>query len=282
MSLTKYHFISGLPRSGSTLLAAILRQNPRFQAGMSSAVGALVNAVLAQMSAGSEVSSLLNQTQRKDIMQSLFDAYYKNDLDKDVIFDTNRMWSAKLPLLMDLFPGAKMIACVRNVGWVMDSIERQFRSNPYENSKLFGGNMSRSTVYQRCEGLAQHDQMVGYSWAGLREAFYGEHAKSLLVIDYDLLAQAPEKIMRLLYQFIDEPYFQHDFETLEYDAPEFDLQIGAPGLHRVKPKVEFTERRTVLPPDLFDKYSKLTFWSDPSGSAANVIAPKLNVKENES
>lgn len=27
------HFISGLPRSGSTLLAAILRQNPRFGAG---------------------------------------------------------------------------------------------------------------------------------------------------------------------------------------------------------------------------------------------------------
>jgi sulfotransferase len=282
MSLAKYHFISGLPRSGSTLLAAILRQNPRFQAGMSSAVGALVNAVLAQMSAGSEVSSLLSQTQRKDVMQALFDAYYKNELNKEVIFDTNRMWSSKLPLLMDLFPRAKMIACVRNVGWVMDSIERQFRSNPYENSKLFGGNMSRSTVYQRCEGLAQHDQMVGYSWAGLREAFYGEHAKSLLVIDYDLLAQAPEKIMRLLYQFIDEPYFQHDFETLEYDAPDFDLQLGAPGLHRVKPKVEFTERRTVLPPDLFDKYSKLTFWSDPSGSAANVIAPKLNVKENES
>lgn len=282
MSLAKYHFISGLPRSGSTLLAAILRQNPRFQAGMSSAVGALVNAVLAQMSAGSEVSSLLSQTQRKDVMQGLFDAYYKNDLNKEVIFDTNRMWSSKLPLLMDLFPRAKMIACVRNVGWVMDSIERQFRSNPYENSKLFGGNMSRSTVYQRCEGLAQHDQMVGYSWAGLREAFYGEHAKSLLVIDYDLLAQAPEKIMQLLYQFIDEPYFQHDFETLEYDAPDFDLQLGAPGLHRVKPKVEFTERRTVLPPDLFDKYAKLTFWSDPSGSAANVIAPKLNVKENES
>ncbi|MBU0835751.1 MAG: sulfotransferase, partial [Gammaproteobacteria bacterium] len=28
-----YHFISGLPRSGSTLLAALLRQNPRFHAG---------------------------------------------------------------------------------------------------------------------------------------------------------------------------------------------------------------------------------------------------------
>jgi len=28
------HFISGLPRAGSTLLSAILRQNPRFRAGM--------------------------------------------------------------------------------------------------------------------------------------------------------------------------------------------------------------------------------------------------------
>jgi sulfotransferase len=33
------HFISGLPRSGSTLLSAILRQNPRFHAGMTGPVG---------------------------------------------------------------------------------------------------------------------------------------------------------------------------------------------------------------------------------------------------
>jgi hypothetical protein len=34
------HFISGLPRSGSTLLAALLRQNPRFEAGMSGPLAA--------------------------------------------------------------------------------------------------------------------------------------------------------------------------------------------------------------------------------------------------
>ncbi|MEM5734156.1 sulfotransferase, partial [Shewanella algae] len=37
----RFHFISGLPRSGSTLLSAILRQNPRFSAGMSSPVAML-------------------------------------------------------------------------------------------------------------------------------------------------------------------------------------------------------------------------------------------------
>jgi hypothetical protein len=40
-----FHFISGLPRSGSTLLAAILRQNPAFHAAMTSPVGALYMAL---------------------------------------------------------------------------------------------------------------------------------------------------------------------------------------------------------------------------------------------
>jgi sulfotransferase len=277
---TNYHFISGLPRSGSTLLAAILRQNPSFHAGMTSPVGAFVSNIIAQVSAGTEFSSQVDHEQRQDLIRGLFDGYYKRDLEKNVIFDTNRMWGAKLPLLMDLFPNAKVIACVRNVAWVMDSIDRKFRSNPYENTKLFGANMARSTVYQRCEGLAQHDQLVGFAWAALREAFYGEHAKSLLVIDYDLLTQAPEKVITLLYEFIKQPLFQHDFDHLEYDAPDFDLQLGLPGMHRVKPKVEYTERRTILPPDLFEKYSKMSFWTDPSGTTANVIAPKTNEKEN--
>lgn len=277
----KFHFISGLPRSGSTLLAAILKQNPRFHAGMSSPVGSFVSSLLAQVSAGSEFASQVDNVQRKNMLTSLFHSYYLQQTDKDVIFDTNRAWCAKLPTLLDLFPDAKIIACARNVAWVMDSIERQFRSNPYENTKLFGGNMARSTVYQRLEGLALHDQLVGFAWAALREAFYGDHAKHLLVVDYDLLAQAPEKVMKLVYDFIGESHFAHNFDQVEYDAPDFDLQLGLPGLHRVKPKVAFIERRTIIPPDLFEKYSKMTFWTDPSGSAANVIVPKstTNTKE---
>ncbi|MBR8827105.1 MAG: hypothetical protein DSM107014_04230 [Gomphosphaeria aponina SAG 52.96 = DSM 107014] len=46
------HLISGLPRSGSTLLAGILRQNPNFHAGMSSPVGGLMNQLLESVGAG--------------------------------------------------------------------------------------------------------------------------------------------------------------------------------------------------------------------------------------
>lgn len=272
--MPNYHFISGLPRSGSTLLAAILRQNPRFHAGMTSPVGSFFNAVLAQVSAGSEFASMVNIEQRRAILQGLFASYYQVQADKDIIFDTNRLWCTRLPMLLDLFPGAKIIACVRNVAWIMDSIERLYRANPYENTRLFGGNMQRSTVYSRLEGLAQHDQLVGYAWSALREAFYGEQAASVLVLDYDLLAQMPQKVLPLIYQFLGEQSFEHDYDNVEYDAPDFDLGLGVAGLHRVRPKVAFEPRRTIIPPDLFEKYTQLSFWIDPAGSQANVIAAK--------
>lgn len=269
--MARFHFISGLPRSGSTLLAAILRQNPRFRAGMSSPLAGLVHGVVAQLSAGSEFGAVVDQPLRRRLVRGLFDAYYADAPADGVVFDTNRAWCARLGIVRDLFPDAKVIACVRNVGWVMDSIERLYRSDPYECTRLFGANAGRSTVYTRLEGLAQHDQLVGHAWAALREAFYGEHAASLLLVDYDLLAQAPHKVLPLVYRFIGEPEFDHDYEHVQYDAPEFDLPLGVPTLHKVRPKVELQPRRPVIPPDLFEKYAQLSFWGDAAGSAAHVV-----------
>lgn len=271
MSERKFHFISGLPRAGSTLLAALLIQNPRIHAGMTSPVGSLFSGMLSQFSAGSEFGPVITLEQRRRLLRGLFDNYYADQADKSVIVDTNRMWSAKLPAVIDLFPNAKMIACVRNVAWVMDSIERLYRANPYENTKLFVDDTERNTVFSRVETLAQRNRLVGFPWAALKEAFYGEHANSLLVVDYDLLTQAPEKVLKLIYEFIGEPWFPHDFEHVEYDAAEFDQALGLSGLHRVRPKVESESRHTILPPDLFEQYSKLSFWLDNAGSAAQVI-----------
>ena len=272
--LPQFHFISGLPRSGSTLLSAILLQNPRFHAGMTSPVGALFSGILEQCSAGSEFGAVIDIDMRRRLLRGLFDSYYADKADKPVVFDTNRQWCARLPALKDLFPKARTIACVRNVAWVMDSLERLYRANPFENTKLFGDAVERNSVYSRCETLAQHNRLVGYAWTALKEAYYGENADSMLIVDYDLLSQAPERVMRLIYDFIDEPWFEHDFDSLAYDAPEFDQALGVAGLHKVKARVALQSRRTILPPDLFEKYAELSFWKDGASSAANVIRMK--------
>jgi sulfotransferase len=268
------HFISGLPRSGSTLLAALLRQNPRFHAGMTSPVGTLFTNMLNEFGAGSEFGPVLDRDIRRRLLRGLFDSYYADQAGKAVLFDTNRLWSARLPAVVDLFPGAKVIACVRNVAWVMDSIERLYRANPYEQTKLFNNDAERNTVYSRLETLAQYNRLVGFAWSALKEAYYGAQADSLLVVEYELLAQAPERVLRLIYEFLGEPWFEHDFCNVSYDAPAFDEALGISGLHRVRPRVAVEPRRTVLPPDLFDKYAQLSFWRDSEGSGAHVVRAK--------
>jgi sulfotransferase len=270
----RFHFISGLPRAGSTLLAALLRQNPRFQASMSSPLGALVSANLQLMSPGSEAALLMEEAHKPRLLRGLFDAYYGNS-PAEVAFDTNRQWCARLPLLSALFPEAKVIACVRDVPWIMDSLERIIRAHPFQHSRLFASEADRATVYSRVEALARADRLVGLPWAALKEAFYGEQAASLLVVEYDLLAQAPHKVLPLIYEFLEEPVYDgHDFDHVEFDAADFDAALGLSGLHRVRPKVELVPRRTILPPDLFRKFQGMDFWRDLTASKASVIAAR--------
>lgn len=265
---TRLHFIAGLPRSGSTLLAGILRQNPRFHAAMTSPVGALFSVMLNAMSRGNETALFIDEAQRKDLLRSLFESYYRPQEGKAVVFDTNRVWCARLPALLSIFPDARVICCVRSVAWIMDSIERLVRQNAFEPSRLFATPEERATVYSRVEALAHRDRMVGFAWSALKEAYYSEHGRSLLMLEYDILAQRPAETLQLIYEFLGEAPFTHDFEAVDYAETAFDAQLSTPGLHTVKRKVEFVPRRTVLPPDLFEKYAQLSFWRDPKGSQA--------------
>jgi sulfotransferase len=254
------------------LLAALLRQNPRFHAGMSSPVASLFEGIIAQVSAGSELSTMVDQEQRARLLRGLFDSYYA-DVTAPVIFDTNRAWAAQLPALMKLFPAAKIICCVRDVAWVMDSLERQYRANAFENTRLFNSPAERSTVYTRIEALANANRLVGFPWHALREACFSEFAERILLVEYDLVAHRPKDVFKLVYEFLGEAPFAHDFDNVEYDAPAFDAQLGLDGLHRVHRKVEPRQRQTILPPDLFERYSKLAFWRDmPKSKAYRIVA----------
>ncbi|AVH69696.1 sulfotransferase family protein [Nostoc sp. 'Lobaria pulmonaria (5183) cyanobiont'] len=269
--ISKIHLISGLPRSGSTLLGALLRQNPRFHASMSSPVGSLVNRMLEAMSEDNEFSVFITPEQKRALTLAIFSTFYQSQADKEVIFDTNRLWCSKLSLIQELFPTSKVICCVRNVAWIMDSIERLIRKNAFDVSRMFNNAGERSTVYTRTEALSQGGRLVGFAYNALKEAFYSEYSASLLLVDYDLLTQAPDKTISLIYQFLEEEPFEHDFANVEYEALEFDNRLNTKGLHHVRPKVEFQPRLTILPPDLFTQYDGLSFWKNPSNSLANVI-----------
>jgi sulfotransferase len=259
------HFISGLPRSGSTLLSALLRQNPRFHASMSSPMASLINALQREMSQGNEYAIFIDDEQRAKILTACFDAYYHHIPPMHVVFDTSRGWTVKLTMLAQLFPQAKMICCVRNVAWVLDSIESVVRRNCLQPSKIFAYDPA-GTVYSRVEGLVSNTGMVGASLFGLREAVFSEQADRLLLVQFETLTTDPLGTLAKIYDFIGETPFCHDPDHIEpcLEAAEFDARIGTHGLHGVGSSVRPIRRRTILPGELFTRYEVFSFWQKPN------------------
>lgn len=260
----KIHLISGLPRSGSTLLAAILRQNPRFHASMSVPLADIV-ANIVQTISGHEGALFISETQRERILREVVNAYYA-ELSGKVVFDTNRRWCSLLPLVARILPEARVICCLRNPAWIIDSIERAVQLNPLSASKMFGDQVS--DIYRRVDILTSKSFLAPAANA-LKQAWYSEHAKRLIAVRYDSLAQNPGEVMGALYTYLGEPSFEHNFEDLEYDEPQFDQQLGLPGFHRVGSKVHFQKRDTILPPDLFDQYNQ-SFWDSPQQNPRSI------------
>ncbi len=266
----RIHFISGMPRAGTTLLAAILNQNPRFRAGMTSPLADIMGVVMAEASSKNDFSFDVSDEQRVALLRGLVENFYSGQADGGVIFDTSRLWCSRMQLLGALLPEAKVIACVRHLSWVLDSMERLVRRQPVGVSKVFRFD-TNTTMYSRVEALTDPRGMVGFAFQATKDAFYGQYAPGhLLLLTYESLARNPLAAMRAVYQFIGEPWFEHDFEHLAYNADEFDARVGMPGLHTVRPKVEPVERISVLPREIFSRFANESFWMDPKNNVSQV------------
>jgi sulfotransferase len=140
----------------------------------------------------------------------------------------------------------------------------------HSNYPAYLGFESANTVYTRVARLATSDGLVGFAIDALREAFWGEHAGRLILVGYEALTKRPEATLRQLYAFLGEPWFPHDFDNVEYEASDFDLALGTPNLHKVRRKVEWIERDTLLPPELFNRFVNDAFWMAPELNSRNV------------
>lgn len=257
-----FHCISGLPRSGSTLLAALLSQHPDVHAGMSSPVLDMLETLLVTMSGRSEYSVFVDDERREKILRGVAHSYYE-DVEKPCIVDTNRAWNSQLALLGRIFPGAKVVACVRQVPWILDSIERLVRKNCLQPSLIFnyqtGGN-----VYSRVEGLAGANGFVGFSYNSLKEAYFSPEARGrLLLLRYERFTADPVRAMAVVSKFLGLSEFQYNLKKISLDCCGFDEKIGMPGLHFVSGPVRpWCERESILPPDLFQRFTGDAFWED--------------------
>jgi len=263
------HFISGLPRSGSTLLSAILRQNPRFRAGISSPLASIISAAQTAFSPRNEFHEQMSDAARLRVLRGIFLNYYGESLDNNIVFDTNRGWSGKMSLIDRLFPEAVIICCVRNVVWILDSIERLHQRNNLAPPKMFGFD-AQDNIFSRVNRLMSEKGVVGAPFNTLRQAYFGVQYGNLILVTYESLAIRPEATISRIYDLLGEEAYDHDFDSVNHDEERFDRQIGLNGLHTVRSQVSYQPRDCVLPPELQDRFTNSAFWLNKNYSAAGV------------
>ena len=275
-----YFFMAGLPRAGSTMLSAILNQNPKIYSGPSSPVLNTMT-VLEQSLANDEFfNAFPKPEQAGKIIANVIQHFY-SDIEKPVIIDKNRSWTDRLHYIKGYFGiDPKVLIPVRNMDEILASfIAMHHRNEIQTNGKLnfidemLVKNNMPLTDENRCAILANQG-IVGNSYQSLRQALMQGHQKSLHLIEYDDLISNPDQTMKLVYEFLEMDYYQHDFDDLKNVNQEKDLEIyGFKDMHDVRSTVGKTsiDPKEILPESILALCKGAEFWRDlgseiPDGS----------------
>jgi len=185
----------------------------------------------------------------ENIFRSILESCHEGE---GVHFDHNRLWTGRTNLLKNIYPDFKIIVTVRDICWILDSFERISIKNP-SNKSTFCNSQYSSNIYTRCD---EYMSLIRHPYDCIKELIY-KNISNAIIIEYDLLVSNPEIVIKSIYEHIQEPYFQHNFNKIEnlQNYEFFDEQINLSGLHCVREKLSFQRRDNIIPKDILDIYS---------------------------
>lgn len=238
-----------MPRSGSTLLGAILNQNPDVEVTPTSPL-------LDVLCHTNETFNLVSQQYTFDpivvdnVYSSMIDAFFKH-IKKPVVIDKHRGWPKNIVAIRKVITTTPKIICtVRPISEVITSYIKLMMKNNQDNfvdNRLREKNIPK-TVENRAACLWNeyiHDSYESMSY-GIKN--YPEY---LHLVKYDDLMNDPEKVMYDVCNFLGISFIRYDFLNIKNDFTEKDKAWGLEGLHDIRSKLG----RTSTPPEeILGKY----------------------------
>jgi sulfotransferase len=259
--MKKLFFLSGLPRSGSTLLGSILSQHPKLQATPTSPLADLLCLIDESFSKLDFQYTYDKESITYNTYNSVLNNFY-NHIEKPYVLDKHRGWSRNIGSIEKfLHQTPKIIATNRKISEVLASyillIQRNNEADNFVDAHL------------RREGkLITTDNRIECLWKNYvcdpyESLVYGlqHNPQNIHLVDYNELIQKPEKSIEKIYEFLEIESHSHDFShILNTCAEDKDYAWGIDNLHKIRPKLQ----RTSPPPEevigeentkLYDKFN---------------------------
>ena len=239
--------LSGLPRTGSTLLSAILSQNPEIHAEGNSAVCQLMWD-MQQSVVNSEQIKASNKNVLDALVKPIPHTYYA-DVSKPNVVDKCRSWTlpANVEILNRYFNSApKVIVLVRPLVEIVAS----FMTLRKENGWI---DLEAGLLDDGSEPIMR--SLAGVEWA--RKNNNGE----FLFLTYDELVDDTHTSLDRIYEHCGWKPFAHNLDNIVNQHKENDAVYGLTGQHDVRPQIG---RRAVdidLSDELIKECNRLDEWS---------------------
>lgn len=262
-----FHYLSGLPRSGNTVVSSLLNQNPTiYSSGLSPICEYLW--VLSESSLSHENVIRSNDRSRSDFLFSNLLTNYYADVDKPIVFDREKNWGtpANLSLIKTYFTKEpKIVYTVRPITEILasfitlntDWIDRGIANNGWNYKSYLTPNDNR------CDYLMRSYGEIDQGLLALNEVIKPENKDIFHIVEYSDLIENPQQVMDNIYKFIGIESFNHNFKDIKKLEIEDDTKVGLPkDLHRVRPELKKTSSKPkdVLSDYVLSKYSNLEFW----------------------
>lgn len=237
--------LSGLPRSGSTLLSAILSQNPKIHAEGNSPVCQLMwdMQLSCKINCKEQIGANNRASTIAELISKIPEIYYSNiDDNEKIVVDKCRTWttSDNLELLKKYIDkDIKIIVLERPVLEVVNSF-----------CKIYDKNNKEINLSQL---LALNSAPVMAPLNGLLHAKFNNEDNSFLFITYNELIENTQEIIKKIYDFCGWEYFEHDLNNIVPKYKENDNEYKLYGLHDVYPSIKKPDNTIILSQEIIDK-----------------------------
>lgn len=262
-----FYFLAGMPRSGSTVLASILTQNPEIYVTPTSP---LLDLLYLNEQAWRKLPSVIANPipeQLESISHAIINSCWQH-INRPIIIDKHRAWGRNLPAISNIFgTPPKLIVTVRDIPSVIASFMTLLRNSSqpltYIDKILISKNL-QLTDDNRADVLWK--DFIQDPWDSFRTAWTTDKS-AIHLVSYDHLISNKQAVIDGIYDFLELPRYTHNFQHIENPNVDSDLAAwGLENLHTIRPKLAKTAQdpRTILGDQIYEKYAnmKLEFWND--------------------
>lgn len=237
----KVLFMAGFPRAGSTLLANILAQNPKFYPTPTSGlIASYINLKDNWRNNDIYKSSGENYIYpkiRTTLKNMLIGHYEEQILNGQIPIDKNRGWTGLIDSLDEIFGCKVMIIFpIRHVGDVVISMEKINRKSTINNHGDNGDWLGEQTTIGRAENFIKPNGVFGGPINNLRELLYRGEKNRLIIVPYNDMLAYPQETFDRIYAQLEMEKYNHNFTNVKQVLFEQDMHHGfAPNsLHKIR------------------------------------------------